>query len=374
MADLPARVALVYDRVNKWGGAERVLLALHEIFPRAPLFTAVYDEKKAGWAKVFPLVIPSFLNRLPGIKSHHEKIPFLTPLAFESFNFAGYDAVISVTSADAKGIITQPATFHLCYCLTPTRYLWSHYDDYRRGMSLPAKIISWPVFNYLKEWDTIASSRPDSYISISGTVRSRVKKYYHRDSPVVFPPVDTAFFTGSQNFRKNDYFLWVSRLVAYKRPELVINAFNRLKKPLIVVGTGSMEGYLKQIAGPNIEFRGFVDDSEMRNYYRHAKALIYYHEEDFGITPVEAMAAGTPVIALNLGGAAETVIPGVTGMLSDDPSVNGLVDLVNAFEEGKFKPRQISDYARKYSRERFLSEFVKVYSPLWHKYRTTYSF
>ncbi len=158
MGNLPSRIALVYDRVNKWGGAERVLLALHELFPQAPLYTSVYDPDKAPWAKIFPRVIPSFLNRIPFAGNHHELIPFLTPLAFETFDFSKFDAVISVTSADAKGIVTRPGTFHFCYCLTPTRYLWSHYPDYYRQIPDLLKPFSLPWFKYLKSWDLISSS------------------------------------------------------------------------------------------------------------------------------------------------------------------------------------------------------------------------
>ena len=158
MADLPSRVALIYDRVNKWGGAERVLLALHEMFPDAPLYTSVYNPATAGWAKVFPAVIPTFLQKFPLAKSNHELYPWLTPMAFETLKFDDYDIVISVTSADAKGIITKPGTFHLCYCLTPTRYLWSH-EEFYKSQTSP---LFHPLFNYLKSWDLIASRRPDA--------------------------------------------------------------------------------------------------------------------------------------------------------------------------------------------------------------------
>src|SRR3989339_757459 len=150
MEDLPKSIAIVYDRVNKLGGAEKVLMALHEIFPTAPLYTSVYDSKKAPWAKIFPAVVPSFLQRIPFLKDHHEIVPFLTPIAFESFNFNQFDAVISVSSADAKGIVTSPHTFHFCYCLTPTRYLWSHFSEYESSLSYLEKIISRPIFSYLK--------------------------------------------------------------------------------------------------------------------------------------------------------------------------------------------------------------------------------
>ncbi len=179
------RIALVYDRINKFGGAERVLLALHEIWPDAPLFTSVYHPQRASWADGFK-VIPSFLNKLPLARSRHEILPWLMPLAFESFEFDEFDVVISITSEFAKGIITKPHTFHLCYCLTPTRYLWSGYEDYFQNRAF--KFFSQPVVSYLRTWDKIASQRPDEYLAISQEVKKRIKKYYDRDSAVIYPP------------------------------------------------------------------------------------------------------------------------------------------------------------------------------------------
>src|ERR1035437_3756793 len=178
------KVALVYDRVNKWGGAERVLLALHKIFPEAPLFTSVYNAESAAWAKVFD-VRTSFLQNFPKAKTAHELYAVLMPLAFESFNFDNFDLVISVTSEAAKGIITKPSTLHICYCLTPTRYLWSGYNDYFKSSIF--KLISKPLVSYLRFWDKIAAKRPDEYIAISIEVKNRIKKYYKRDSEVVYP-------------------------------------------------------------------------------------------------------------------------------------------------------------------------------------------
>lgn len=184
------RVAIVYDRVNKWGGAERVLLTLHEMFPSAPLYTSVYNPNSAAWAKVFPKIYTSFLQNFPLAKSSHELYAVLMPLAFESFDFDKYDLVVSVTSEAAKGIITKPGTKHICYMLTPTRYLWSGYEVYFKNPIL--KFISKPVINYLRSWDKVAASRPDEIIAISTEVQKRIKKYYNRESKIIFPPA-TAF-------------------------------------------------------------------------------------------------------------------------------------------------------------------------------------
>lgn len=206
------KVAFVYDRVNKWGGAERVLLALHEIWPEAPLYTTVYDEKKAPWAKVFPKVITSFLQKFPFAKSHHELYPWLTPLAFETFDFTDYDVVISLTSAEAKDIITKPQTLHICYCLTPTRYLWSHYGEYLNNPGFGFltdsiyKILIPRLSSGLKATDRICAQRPDEYIAVSKTVQKRIKEYYYRDSEVLYPGIDTDFLIQYQLKNPQNYF------------------------------------------------------------------------------------------------------------------------------------------------------------------------
>jgi len=382
MANLPKSVALIYDRVNKWGGAERVLLALHEIFPHAPLFTSVYDSNQAKWAQVFPQVTTTFLNFLPGLKHHHELIPFLTPISFETLQFDNYDAVISLTSADAKGIITKPQTFHLCVCLTPTRYLWSHQQYYYQKIPWILKPVSWPWFKYLKYWDLIAAKRPDKYLAISKTVADRISKYYARDSRVIYPPVNTDFFSKTSNRIVPDlpprYYLYVGRFVTYKDPQTVINVFNDLNFPLVVVGKGSVNWgqplltqILKSKAGPNIRFIQEVSDDELAYLYQNCQALIYFHEEDFGIIPVEAMAAGKPVIALNRGGTAETVIHKKTGILIDEHSPDALKSAVLNFSPASFSTSDIRSHAAQFSQERFIREFVKVFNNEWTKYQNT---
>ncbi len=369
MADLPKRIALVYDRVNKWGGAERVLLALHEMFPDAPLFTSVYNPETAGWAKIFPQVIPSFLQKFPYAKSHHEVFPWLTPLAFESLDLSDFDMVISVTSADAKGIITSPETFHLCYCLTPTRYLWSHEDFYKKQTS----VLTYPIFKYLKKWDKIASTRPDAYISISETVRARIHKYYDQESRVIYPPVDTEVFDiDSPKPLLENFFLYVGRLVAYKRAQILVDTFNELQLPLAIIGSGSLEATLRKTARDNVHFFSQITDQELTSYYQHARALIFFHEEDFGIVPIEAMAAGTPVIGLNRGGVSETVIHGVTGHLIDD-SLESLNQTIASFDKDQFDATVIKAHAKKFSKHRFRIEFQKSATELWMKHKNTYS-
>ena len=370
--DNKKKVAIVYDRVNKWGGAERVLLALHEIFPNAPLYTAVYDSKKAPWASVFPKVVPSFLQKIPTLRNHHELLGAFTPIAFETLDLTGTDLVISVTSEAAKGIITRPPTKHICYCLTPTRYLYSGYEDYLQNP--PSKLnwipfykqVSKPFLSYARCWDQVAAQRPDKYVAISTAVQKRIKKYYKRDSTIIFPPVDINKFKSqnlkakitSKNSKIENYYLMVGRLVPYKRVDLAIRAFNKLGDKLVVVGTGSEEKYLRSIAKENIEFKGFVSDEKVVSYFQNAKAFIYPQEEDFGITAVEARAAGCPVIAYKAGGVLDTVIDGKTGIFFDEQSVESLKNAILRFRTLKFDKAEVVKNANRFSKERFQKEFL----------------
>lgn len=357
------KTAIVYDRVNKFGGAERVLLALNELFPDAPLYTAVYSPNKASWAKVFPKVIPSWLQKVPLATDRHEHFPYLMPLVFESFDFSEFDLVISVTSEAAKGIITKPKTLHICYLLTPTRYLWSHYDFYFNKPPSSFKVypfmktLSKPIVNYLRSWDKIAAYRPDKVIAISNAVKKRIKRYYHRDSEIIFPPVEIEKFISSTKVREKDYYLFVSRLVPYKRPDLAIEAFNELGLPLIVIGDGSEEKKLKAKAKPNIKFINYLTDEKLAGYYQRTRGLIFPQEEDFGIVALEAQAAGTPVIAFKAGGALDTIIEGKTGIYFDRQDSVSLVNAVKKFEKMKFNKKILSNNAKKYSKDVFKKEF-----------------
>ena len=371
------KVALVYDRLNKWGGAERVLLALHKLFPRAPIYTSIYDRKKAPWASVFR-VKTSFLQSLP-FTTNHELFSTLMPLAFESFNFDEFDLVISVTSEAAKGIITKPSTFHLCYCLTPTRYLWSGYDDYFENSVL--KFISKPIVSYLRNWDKIAGQRPDAYIAISKEVKGRIKKYYNRDSEVIYPPLmvrgpvtrfppvsapssilmnDEVRAAGSPSSRATPFFLIVSRLVPYKKIDLAIKAFNKLKLPLKIVGTGSEKERLKAMAGPSIEFLGYLTDKELVGYYSTCRALVFPGIEDFGLTIPEAQSFGKPVIAFRAGGALETIINGKTGLFFNEQTIESLTKAIQQFNNLTIDQKDCIENAERFSYERFKKEFTSV--------------
>lgn len=343
------KVALVYDRINKWGGAESVLLALHEIWPDAPLYTSVYDKSLTPWANAFK-VRTSFLQKLPLPKNAHEYYPFLMGIAFESFNFDEYDVVISVTHEFAKAIITKPKTLHLCYCLTPTSYLWSGYDNYFQNDFL--RTLSQPLVKYLRWYDKIVAQRPDKYVAISKTVQERIKKYYVRDSDLIYPPVNLGNFG-----HKGDFFLVVSRLVPNKKIDIAIKACNELNLPLKIVGTGREEQKLKSIAKNNIEFLGNLTEEELRKYYQSCLALIVPGEEDFGIVSVEAQSFGKPVIAFGAGGSTETIIEGKTGWFFPEQTAQSLVSLIEKIDPRKINSEDCVRNAKKYSLANFKHEF-----------------
>jgi len=360
------KIALVYDRINKLGGAERILSALHQIWPKAPIYTAVYNPKTATWAKRITIK-SSFLNFWPWAKTHHELYPWLTALAFESFDFSDYDLIISVTSAEAKAIITPPSCLHICYCLTPTRYLWSHREQYLNdsGLGFWFKFF----FRYLQKIDLINSSRPDLYLAISKTVQARIKKYYQRPSVLIYPPLDfnRFYFTSVK-----DYFLIVSRLVDYKKIDIAIKAANQLKRKLVIVGRGRSLKRLVKISGPTIEFKGQVSEPELINYYSHCRALIMPQEEDFGLAALEAQASGKPVIAFAAGGALETVIPGKTGLLFSRQTVDSLKQAMKQFESFNWDHSLIRLHAQKFNLSNFKRQFKKIVEVEWQQHRQNF--
>lgn len=344
----------MYDRVNKWGGAERILLALHELFPDAPLYTSVYNPQQASWARIFD-VRTSFLQRIPVARKMHEYFALAMPIVFESFDFSGFDLVISVTSEAAKGIVTLPGTKHLCYCLTPTRYLWSGYDEYFANPLL--RMLAFPVVFYLRKWDKIAATRPDVFVAISQEVRSRIRKYYDKEVSVIYPPLG---LIGGETVgrKKGKYFLVVSRMVSYKRIDIAIKACNELGLSLKIVGTGSELLSLKKIAGSTVEFLGNLTDEELVEYYKGCQALIFPGIEDFGLTVLEAQKYGKPVVAYRGGGALETVIDGKTGLFFYPQAIKALKKTLRRFQKRRFDPRLSRKQAAVFSKERFKVELL----------------
>lgn len=349
------------------------MLALREIWPEAPLFTAVYDPKGAFWAADFS-VKPSFLQRFPLARKHHELYPWLTPLAFESFDFQGFDVVISVTSADAKGILTKPETFHLCYCLTPTRYLWSGHDDYFYSKKL--RILVSPLVVYLRAWDQIASTRPDAYLAISETVQKRIKKYYQRESKVIYPPVEIKKFKIKREGSKKGsggeekpFFLLVSRLVAYKKVEVAVRAFNQLDYSLKIVGSGEEEKRLRRLAGDRVEFLGPLTDDQLVDYYQRCQGLVFPTEEDLGLVSLEAQACGCPVIAFRGGGALETVVAEKTGEFFYPQTPEALAAVIKNFDKRRYNKDDCRRNAARFSRKVFQVQFKEEVIRRWKKHQ-----
>lgn len=347
-----------------------MLLALHEIWPEAPLYTAVYDPAGAPWAKVFD-VRPSFLQHFPFAKSHHELYPWLTPLAFQSFNFDEYDVVLSVTSAEAKNIITKPHTLHICYCLTPTRYLWSGYEEYQMypAGNFIEKILQKTLALFaptLKGWDMYASTRPDYYISISQRVSDRIKRFYvRRSEAVIYPPVDLhKFRIHNSEFKvKNnkDYFLVVSRLVGYKRIDIIVDAFNTLGWPLVVIGDGVARKSLEMKAFTNIRFVSrHLTDAELARYYQDCRAFIYAGDEDFGIVAAEAQACGKPVVAYGQSGVAEIILSGKTGELFFEQTPEALTAVLEKTKTTIYDGQTCRKNVMRFSAKRFEQQMKAI--------------
>lgn len=359
-------IALVHDWLTDLAGQERVLLEILKIFPQADIYTSVYDRKEMVAYNKFD-VKTTYLQGYPLLKKKRELLVPLLPRAFESLDLSKYDLVISQTTFAAKGVITKPETIHICYCHTPTRYLWEQEIDPRSNSGMFSGIRK-KVAHKLRIWDKVAADRPDFYLANSNYVQRRIKKYYGRDSKVMYPPVNVNKFTPAKKSSDiKDYYLFVSRLITYKKCDLVIEAFNKLKLPLKIIGRGPEKEKLIKMANSNIEFLGYLSDEEMRKYYREARAFVFAAEEDFGIVPVEAMAAGRPVIAYGKGGVAETVVDGKTGKLFAEQTAESLVDAVKKFNPKDYDGGEIRKQAEKFSDERFQKEFREAVEEIIQK-------
>ena len=367
------KVAFGYDRVNKFGGAERILQTLHEIWPDAPLFTAVYDPEAASWSNIFQIKA-SFLKYIPFLQSKHEFLSLLTPLAFESFDFSKFDIVFSISSAEAKSVITSTSTMHVCYCLTPTRYLWSGYFDYLQQpgfgkLNSIARLVMKLVFISLRRWDYIASKRPDYYIAISKNVQKRIKSYYKRNSLIIYPPVNL-LAPKKSSINDSDYYLIVSRLVPYKKIDYAIQTFNELGWKLKIIGNGIEESRLKKMSNSNIEFIGSnLTDQELGCYYQNSRALIFPGEDDFGLTAVEAQFYGKPVLALASGGVLETVVKGKTGDFYEKANFDALKSALLRFHPELYQEKNCRNNAKKFDKFKFKREMKQTIELLWHKYQ-----
>lgn len=320
-------IALVHDQLIKLGGAERVLKVLADLYPKAPIYTLLYDEKKVG--HIFPKhrIRPSPLQHFPRFLQNRRRYFFsMMPRFIESFDFSGFDLVISSSNAFAHGIITDLGTKHLSYCHSPMRYAWDWTHQYLEENHIYGlkRLMVQKLLSNLRVWDYSASDRVDQYLANSKTVQQRIQKYYRKESVVLYPPVDLERFQLSKN--RENYFLIVSTLAPYKNVELAIRLFNKIQKKLVIIGEGDDRARLEHLAGPTIDFLGYKPDEVVREYLQNCRALIFPGEEDFGIVPVEAMACGKPVLAYEKGGVTESVVRGVSGEFFSEPTVESIED------------------------------------------------
>lgn len=361
------RVAIVHDFLFKLGGAERVLKEIADLYPKAPIYTLIYDEEKCG--EVFPKerVIDSKLKRFPKfLRKRPQYLLNSMPEAIEAFDFSGFDLVISSSGAFSHGIITGPKTKHLCYCHSPMRYAWDYTHEY-----LEEKRLSWwkewlvrKSLHRIRQWDRAAADRPDQYLANSKHVAGRLSKYFQVEAEVLYPPVDVDRFYPYE--KAEDFFLIVSALTPFKKIDLAVSTFNKMGKRLIIIGDGAQRKALEALAGPTITFLGRQSDDEVKRYLQSTRALIFPGEEDFGITPVEAMACGKPVIAYAKGGVTESVINGITGILFHEPTVASLENAVAQYyvEENNFNSDIIRLRAEEYGRKKFRTGLKKAVSEI----------
>jgi len=355
------KTAIVHDHLVQDGGAECVAKAFQEIYPESPFFTLVHDKKKISTEFIEKNIRTSFLQKMPfGVKKSQWFLT-LMPTATESHNLNDFDVVLSSSSIFSKGVITNPDAKHICYCHTPPRFLWTDSHNYLQELKLNSILKKFlPLFlTKLRQWDKIAAERVDHFIANSNEVRKRIKKYYNRDSYVIYPPVETKKFYVSEE--QGNYFLAGGRLVGYKRFDLIIDAFNRLNIPLKIYGDGPLYTKLYKQAKDNIEFLGRIDEKQRAKLYSRAIAFINPQIEDFGITALESMASGRPVIAFKAGGALETIVEGKTGTFFEEQTWSDLADKILRFKSEDYNPEEIREYAKQFDVEIFkqkIQDFV----------------
>lgn len=358
------RLALVHDWLNQMGGAENVLEELVDLFPGAPVYTSMYDPARMpdayrGWD-----IRTTFMQRLPGYSSHHQAYLPVYPLAFGRMDLSGYDLVLSNKSGFCHGVRTRNGSrkaLHVCYCLTPTRFLWL-YEQYREREQIGGLVNAGlqPLLALLRRWDWAAAQRVDHFVAISTAVQERIRAIYGRESVVIHPPVDTDRYTPDPAVPVGDYYLIVSRLIPYKRIDLAVAAFRHLpQEKLLIVGDGRDRAALQAAATPNVTFLGRQSAEKLRELMRGCRVFLFPGLEDFGIAPVEAMAAGRPVVAFGGGGALDTVLPGVTGEHFAEQSVESLLAVLQRFDPAAYDPAACRAQAERFGRDVFREKLVK---------------
>ena len=363
------KLALVHDWLNQIGGAEDVLEHLVSMYTDAPIYTSMYaPDLMPPSYRAWP-IRTTWMDKLPSIHTHHQRYLPLYPLAWSRLDLSAYDVVLSNKSGFCHGVRTGAHTLHVCYCLTPTRYIWEleHYLA-RERFSGAVRLAARTVARLYRRWDYAAAQRVDRFIAISTEVQRRIRRYYDRESVIIYPPVEVAErFTPAE--RVDDYYLVVSRLVPYKRIDLAVQACTRLGLPLLVAGSGRDRARLEALAGPTVRFLGYVPDADLPDLFARARAFIFPGLEDFGITPVQAQAAGRPVIAYKGGGALDTVVEGKTGAFFAEQTVEALMAALRAFDPADYDPRAIRAHAMRFDAARFHQALGDYVARAWEQFQ-----
>lgn len=351
------KIALIHYWLVNWRGGEQVLKAISDLLPSADIYTHVADQRLVE--RHFPnkRVRTTFISRLPFARRLYQLYLPLMPLALEELNLQKYDLIISSEAGPAKGVIAAPHAVHICYCHSPMRFVWDRYYDYWSGGNLLKRIATASLLHHLRIWDQVSAQRVDHYIANSRFVSQRIAKYYGRRAHIIYPPVAIDTFDSSQE--GGDFYLWVGQLVAYKRPDLLVGAFNELRLPLVIIGEGPLMAKLRSLAKKNIRFLGRQPFNVLRDHYARCRAVVFPGIEDFGMVPVEAMASGRPVIAYDYGGIRETVIRDITGMLFQEPTAESLIGTIKEFERRwrSFDRSSIRAHAEQFSESAFKGKF-----------------
>lgn len=364
-----AKIVLVHEYLTRPGGAERVLHRFSQIYAQSDIYTLLFDPERMSGLFEVGRIHTSFLQKFPRfLKNRPKYLGFLAPSAVESFDLSRYTVIISSSNSFAKGVVTKPQAIHICYCHAPTSFIWDGFYHYRKSQRKGAFLNFGMAFlaHYLRQWDRQAADRVDYFIANSKTTQKRIKKFYRRDSELIYPPVDIHRFTPTAEH--NNTFLIVSQLTPYKNIDIAIEAFNKLRLPLIIIGEGPDRKRLESLAEDTIVFKGYLSDEETTEYYQKCKAFIFPGKDDFGIAPVEAMAAGKPVLALREGGATETIIEGTTGEFFDaaipELVADGVRRLNNRYEY--YDEKTIRAQAEHFSQEVFdakIQEYIDQITP-----------
>jgi glycosyltransferase involved in cell wall biosynthesis len=350
------KVAIIHYWFVGMRGGEKVVEALCEMYPQADIFTHVYVPEMVSHRIRQHRIIPTFINALPRPAKMYKTYLPLMPLALEQLDLSGYDLILSSESGPAKGVIAPADALHVCYCHTPMRYIWNMYHEYRQNAGRLARLMMPPLTHYLRIWDVTTAKRVDSFVANSATVARRIHRYYGAESVVIHPPVDTDAFSIAAPSELADYYLMAGELVAYKRPDLAVRAFNEMNLKLVVIGGGEMLNEIRRLAGPTVTVLGSQPFDILKQHYARCRALIFPGEEDFGMVPVEAMASGRPVVAFGRGGATETVAKDISGVFFAEQTVGAISSAVESLKQIEFDPVKIASHAKQFGRDQFLQK------------------